>query len=262
MLALFRIAAWHPGSATSSPRTASINSTSRAKPTFRCGGLPAYPVGPLGYKLTFNFEGLVNEYSGLGEFLRDGQPVGVPALTELEAIEFPPPVGKCEAAVTAGGASTCADTFFGTLREYDYKTVRYPGHFAIIRAMFELGCFDEQIKFCDGEVIEPRPVLRKLIEGRLAFPDVHDLTVMRVIVSGRHGGAPRTLEYDLFDRHDRVTGFSSMERTTAFPTAVVAHMQARKLISPGARPLEVTVPLQRYIDELPKHDIRVTTKTG
>ncbi|MFO0837084.1 MAG: saccharopine dehydrogenase C-terminal domain-containing protein [Phycisphaerae bacterium] len=223
----------------------------------RCGGLPQRPVGPLGYKLVFNFQGLINEYSGFGEFLRDGVRVSKPALTELETIDFPPPVGRCEAAITSGGTSTCADTFAGRLEAYDYKTVRYIGHFAAIRAMFELGCFEERLTLRDGSMIEPRPMLRRLFEERLAFPEVRDLVVLRVIVSGRAGGQPRTLRYDLFDQHDEATGFTAMERTTAFPAALVAHMQARRLVQPGARPLEQALPAQAYFEELPKHDIRV-----
>jgi hypothetical protein len=48
-----------------------------------------------------------------------------------------------------------------------------------------------------------------------------------------------------------------MERTTAFPAALVAHLQARRLVAPGARPLEVSVPALRYFEELAQHDIRV-----
>ncbi|RMF84455.1 MAG: hypothetical protein D6744_03095 [Planctomycetota bacterium] len=224
----------------------------------RCGGLPERPIGPLGYKLLFNFQGLINEYSGFGEFLRDGQRVDVPALTELEEITFPPPIGTCEAAVTSGGTSTCAESFADRVRTYDYKTVRYPGHFAIIRAMFELGCFEERVELRDGTVIEPKPVLRALMEDRLDYPEVPDITVLRATVHGTVDGRPCTLRYDLFDRCDERTGFTAMERTTAFPTALIAHMQARKLIAPGARPLELCTPLDQYMEELPKHDIRVT----
>ncbi len=223
----------------------------------RCGGLPEQPVGPLGYKLVFNFWGLLNEYSGFGEFLRDGRKVEAPSLSELEQIEFPPPVGMCEAAVTSGGTSTCPDTFLGKLLSYDYKTVRYPGHFAIIKAMFELGCFAELVILSDGERVHPRPVLQKLMEDRLKFPDVDDVVVMRVTVEGKSDGKPKKLQYDLFDRQDKATGFSAMERTTAFPAALVAYMQARKIILPGAKPLEVSVPAQQYFDELPSHDIQV-----
>jgi lysine 6-dehydrogenase len=226
----------------------------------RCGGLPEHPVGALGYKLVFNFDGLINEYSGSGEFLRGGQRVQVPALTELESIEFAPPLGKCEAAVTSGGTSTCPDSFAGRLRTYDYKTVRYPGHFAIVRAMFELGLFEPQVVLHDGRSLAPKPLIRQLMEDRLRFPEIRDLVVLRCTISGTHHGAPRTIQYDLFDRHDEQTGFTAMERTTAFPTTLVAYMQGRRLIAPGARPLELCLPTAQYMAELAQHDIRVAVQ--
>jgi len=224
----------------------------------RCGGLPVEPVGPLGYKLVFNFAGLVNEYSGYAEFLRDGEQVRVPALAELEPIEFAPPLGTCEAAVTSGGTSTCPETYAGRLRTYDYKTVRYPGHFAVIRALFALGCFDEHLPLEDDTTLAPRATFRRLMEQRLAYPDVRDLVVLRCTVSGRHEGQPCTRTYDLLEQHDETTGFTAMERATAYPAALVAFQQARRVIKPGARPLEVAVPAAQYLDELPSHDIHVT----
>lgn len=224
----------------------------------RCGGLPERPVGPLGYKLVFNFQGLINEYSGRAEFLRDGRKVEVPTLTELETITFDPPVGTCEAAVTSGGTSTCPDSFLGRLQTYDYKTVRYPGHFAIIRAMFELGCFEDVVRLSNGVTIEPKPIVRALLEDRLALPDVRDLVVLRVTVEGYRAGQPCTLQYDLLDRHDLATGFSAMERTTGFPAALVACMQARGEVAPGARPLEISVSARTFFHELPRHGVNVT----
>lgn len=227
----------------------------------RCGGLPERPVGPLGYKLVFNFDGLLNEYSGCGEFLRGGEFCQVPALTELEELEFPPPLGRCEAAVTSGGTSTCAESFAGRVRNFDYKTVRYPGHFAIVRALFELGAFGtEAVALPDGARVVPRVVLLALCERVLAFPDVPDLVVLRCIVRGRRAGRPVVRVYDLLDRHDPVTGFSAMERTTAFPAALVAHLQARRMIAPGVRPLELALPLAAYWEELPGHDLRIALR--
>lgn len=223
----------------------------------RCGGLPQQRIGPLQYKLVFNFDGLINEYRGHGEFLRDGKIVEIPALSEPESIDFGDALGACEAAVTSGGTSTCPHTYLGRLRTYDYKTVRYPGHFAIIRAMFELGCFEEAITLSNGAMIHPRPMMRALFEDRLSFPDVRDLVVLRVVVRGEHRGTARRVQYDLLDRHDEATGFTAMERTTAFPAALVAYFQARKLVEPGARPLETAIPTGPYVEELAKHDIRV-----
>ncbi len=223
----------------------------------RCGGLPQARVGLIGYKLVFNIDGLINEYSGVGEFLRDGRRVDIPALSELEEIEFQSPVGKCEAAVTSGGTSSAPETFLGLLKTYDYKTVRYPGHFKLIRAMFGMGDVDEKVTLADGTIVDSKDLFREVMEKELEHPDVLDLVVMRVTVSGRHKGQAMTLQYDLFDRHDEKTGFSAMERTTGYPAALVAYMQARGVIEPGSRPLEVSVPADQFFIELPMHDVNI-----
>ncbi len=223
----------------------------------RCGGLPERPVGPLGYKLVFHFEGLINEYSGQGEFLRDGKRVDVPALTELEKIDFGPPVGELEAAVTSGGTSTCPETWLGRLKSFDYKTVRYPGHWSAMRTLFDLGVFEPSVRGADGKEHSPRLAMRALFEARLTFPQVRDLVVLRTTVRGLLRGKQATRRYDLFDRHDARTGFTAMERTTAFPAALVAHFLARGLVQPGARPLELAIDPVRYVEELPRHGINL-----
>jgi lysine 6-dehydrogenase len=223
----------------------------------RCGGLPQRPVGPLGYKLVFHFDGLINEYSGVGEFLRDGRRVDVPTLTEVEELDFGPPLGVLEAAVTSGGTSTCPQTWLGKLHTFDYKTLRYPGHWSSMRLLFELGCFEQEVRAADGRSHSPRATLRALFEEQLRFPDVRDLVVLRTTVRGRSHGRSVTRRYDLLDFHDERTGFTAMERTTAFPAALVGHFMARKLVEPGARPLEVAIDPARYLEELPAHGIHV-----
>lgn len=225
----------------------------------RCGGLPERPVGPLAYKLVFNFYGLWNEYRGQGEFLRGGRKTNVPTLTELEAFDSPE-LGQLEACVTSGGTSTCPDTWKGVLDTFDYKTLRYPGHWDKIRTLFELGFMDERFETREGKELAPVKLTQRLFEERLDFPDVRDVVVLRVTVSGTHAGRPRTLVYDLFDRHDEATGFTAMERTTAFPAALVGHFQARGLIEPGARPLEQCVPAKQYVEELARHDIKIARR--
>jgi len=225
----------------------------------RCGGLPAQPVGPLGYKLVFNFYGLWNEYRGKAEFLRGGKRVQAPTLTELETFTTSN-FGELEACVTSGGTSTCPRTWEGVLETFDYKTIRYPGHWDKIRALFELGFMDEEFEAADGEVFEPVRLTQALFEKRLDFPNVRDLVLLRTTVIGEHAGKPRTLQYDVVDFHDEETGFTAMERTTAFPAALVGHFQARGVIEPGARPLEVSVPPRAYVDELSRHGITVAQR--
>lgn len=225
-----------------------------------CGGIPERPVGALGYKLVFSFEGLINEYSGSGEFLRDGIRLDVPALSEVEPVEFPAPIGNLEAAVTSGGTSTCPTSWQGRLERYDYKTLRWPGHWAVLRALFELGAFDPELIARDGRKLAPRALMRELFEQRLDFPAVGDLVVLRVLVEGTERGRARRLSYELLDRRDTRTGFSAMERATAFPAALVAYLQARKAVAPGAVPLESSVPAQQYFEELAHHDVPVVLR--
>lgn len=221
----------------------------------RCGGLPEEPVGPLAYKLVFNVEGLINEYSGVGEFLRDGKRVDVPTLGEVEELDFGK-LGVLEAAVTSGGTSTCPETWKGELATYDYKTLRYPGHWAVIRALFGIGAFEHELRHA-GRKYEPRATLRALFEAHLDFPEVRDIVLLRTTVIGKRKGKRVTLRYDVVERHDPKTGFTAMERGTAFPAALVAYLQARGLVAPGALPLEVSVPAVQYYEELPQHGIWV-----
>jgi lysine 6-dehydrogenase len=159
--------------------------------------------------------------------------------------------------VTSGGTSTCPQTWQGKLQTYDYKTLRYPGHWDKIRALFELGFMEPEFTAPDGEEFEPVRLTQRLFEDKLVYADVRDVTVLRTTVIGRHGGAPVMRQYDYFEHHDEATGFTAMERGTAFPTALVAHLQARQLVAPGAKPLEISVPAARYFDELPQHDVHV-----
>ena len=52
-----------------------------------------------------------------------------PCFEELEELDFPPLLGRLEAAVTSGGLST-AWTFEGKIERLENKTLRYPGHWA------------------------------------------------------------------------------------------------------------------------------------
>src|SRR3982751_3131107 len=66
-----------------------------------CGGLPQNPKPPFNYKLVFNIEGLVTEYSHRADIIRDGKVVQVETLAELETIQIAG-MGDMEAFTTSG----------------------------------------------------------------------------------------------------------------------------------------------------------------
>ncbi|MFQ6118191.1 MAG: saccharopine dehydrogenase family protein, partial [Candidatus Bipolaricaulia bacterium] len=135
-----------------------------------CGGLPQHPKPPLDYKLVFSIEGLTNEYFGRAYALRDGRVVELETFTELEEVRFPPPVGRCEAFITAGGTSTCPWTFEGKLERYEYKTVRYPGHYEKVKVMRDLGLLDSEPARIGGVEVTPRELFHQVVPPRIAFP--------------------------------------------------------------------------------------------
>jgi lysine 6-dehydrogenase len=217
----------------------------------RVGGLPQVPTGPLGYALVFSIHGLINEYCGEAVILEDGEIARKPTLTGFEEIRFPEPIGVCQAAYTSGGTSTLPWTFRGRVRRLDYKTVRYPGHWARFAFLAKLGLLDTEAVKVGRLSVVPRDLLATVLEPRLAVPDVRDLVVLRVRVQGRKDGQLRVRRYDLVDYFDEKTGLTAMMRTTAFPTAETALLLARGRIEPhGVLAAESVVPGDPYLRAL------------
>ncbi|RYX94946.1 saccharopine dehydrogenase [bacterium] len=137
----------------------------------RCGGLPQNPKPPLDYKLVFSIGGLTNEYFGKAFIIRDSKVAEVDTFAELEELEFPEPVGVCEAFTTTGGTSTCPWTFENKLTTYEYKTVRYKGHYDKFKTMLDLGLLDtEPVKVGNVEV-SPRDLFHKVVAPKIDFPE-------------------------------------------------------------------------------------------
>ncbi len=222
------------------------------------GGVPLHPRPPFDYLLTFNIEGLTNEYDLESIVLQDGQRTALPAFSGLEPIAFPEPVGDCEAFLTTGGTSTCPWTFEGKLRSYVEKTVRYPGHMAAFRAFRDLGLFERTpVRVGSTEVI-PRDLYHALLEPRINYPDDPDVVVLRVVCRGLDGGRPVEVAFELMDQYDPKTGFRAMERCTGWPAAIVAQLQAQGRVASGAVPLEISVAPQVFLPELLKREFRLS----
>jgi lysine 6-dehydrogenase len=213
------------------------------------GGLPADPRPPWNYAMTFNIEGLTNEYCGNAYFLRGGKVTEVPALSGLETVAFAEPIGNLEAFVTSGGLSTSPWTFEGRLERLENKTLRYPGHAAMLQAFCELGLFGLEPVEVGGARVVPRDVLHALLGPQITAPDVRDICIMRVRSRGRKGGRDATATIELIDRYDESTGFSAMQRLTGWHASIIAILAARGQVEKGVVPVELAVPGHRIVEE-------------
>ncbi|HUG39681.1 MAG TPA: saccharopine dehydrogenase C-terminal domain-containing protein [Longimicrobiales bacterium] len=224
----------------------------------RVGGLPKEPRPPLNYQIVYSLEGVLDYYTTRSWVLRDGRPTEVDALSEVENVEFPEPVGTLEAFHTAGGLSTMAWDYEGRIPTMEYKTLRYPGHAQIMKSIRDLGLLGlDPVRVGDVEVA-PRDLFIAVVDPELRKPDSPDLVALRVEVVGELDGRPRRVRYDLLDYYNPKTGVSAMERTTAYSLSITGQMQADARIDrTGVFTPDRGVPADEYIRELGRRGIQI-----
>ncbi|KQV35581.1 MULTISPECIES: saccharopine dehydrogenase family protein [unclassified Rhizobium] len=140
----------------------------------RVGALPQYPSNALNYNLTWSTDGVINEYIEPCEAIVEGQLIEVPALEERE--EFSLDGVTYEAFNTSGGLGTLCETLKGKVRTLNYRTIRYPGHAAIMKALLN-----------DLGLRHRREVLKDIFENSLPST-MQDVVIIFVTVSGRKDG--------------------------------------------------------------------------
>jgi saccharopine dehydrogenase-like NADP-dependent oxidoreductase len=140
----------------------------------RVGALPAYPSNALNYNLTWSTEGVINEYCEPCEAIVDGQKREVPALEERE--EFSLDGVLYEAFNTSGGLGTLCETLAGKVRTLNYRTIRYPGHAAIMKALLH-----------DLRLKDRRDVLKDILEQAVPTT-MQDVVIVFVTVAGLRDG--------------------------------------------------------------------------
>lgn len=225
------------------------------------GGLPQKPQAPWNYALTFAIEGLTNEYCGGMTILRDGKLFHAPCFTEFEMMDVPP-IGKLEAFLIAGGASTAPWSFQGKLRTYQLKVLRYPGTFAQLKAFSDLGLFDLKPVHVNGKEVVPRDLFNALFEPQVRKDDVEDVCIVRAHAKGKKNGQPTEAVVEVIDYYDKTTGFTAMQRMTGWHASIVAAMMAKQDIPTGSMPLELAVPGRAFVTEAKKRGFKITERTG
>lgn len=226
---------------------------------FACyvGGLPAIRRWPFEYKAPFSPIDVIEEYTRPARFRRNGEAVTLPALSEVELVDFPG-VGTLEAFNTDGLRTLLRTMDTPTMVE---KTLRYPGHAERMRMLREVGFFDVAPVRAGG--VEVRPIdlsAALLFEAWQLEEGEADLTAMRVEVEGVRDGRSVRYVYDLLDRYDPVTGTTSMARTTGYTCTAMVRLVARGLFrEPGIAPPEIVARVPGCFDfvmrELAERDV-------
>ncbi|HKP30479.1 MAG TPA: saccharopine dehydrogenase C-terminal domain-containing protein, partial [Gemmatimonadales bacterium] len=172
------------------------------------------------------------------------------------------PVGELEAFHTGGGISTMPFSWEGRIEEMEYKTLRYPGHVAIMRPIRQLGLLSNDPITVKGQQVVPRDLFIAAATPTLRKPDGHDLVALRVVVSGSRNGEPLTTSFDLLDWYDREHRISAMMRTTGFSLSLTAQLQAAGKTPKGVLTPDEAMPFREYVEGLAVHGVRVTEESS
>jgi lysine 6-dehydrogenase len=186
---------------------------------FECyvGGLPFNREFPYEYKAPFSPIDVIEEYIRPARYVKNGELVTMEALSEPEIMEFEE-VGELEAFNTDGLRSIIKTMNIKDMKE---KTLRYPGHIDLMKALRETGFLSSEETELNGQMIKPIDLTTKLL-----FPiwklgkNEHEFTIMKIIIEGKD----KKVTYSLFDKYDAITEKSSMARTTGYACTATAEL--------------------------------------
>jgi lysine 6-dehydrogenase len=225
----------------------------------KVGGIPERPKPPLNYRIVFSFEAVLEEYVRKAKIVKNGRVTEVDALSGLETITFPQPIGKCECFYT-DGLSTLTQTLKG-VKEMDEKTIRWPGHVAQIRTLIECGLLETNPVSMAGQHIVPRAFVSKILSEKIKLGKEKDLTLLRVDVTGNSDGRRVHQRYQMIDHYDSRRKLTSMARTTAFPCSVAAQTLGAGLIQQkGLIPPELAFKFslrQKFMNQLHDRGVKI-----
>lgn len=187
------------------------------------GGLPRERQWPYEYKAGFAPSDVIEEYVRPARVVESGREATRPALSDVHLVEVPG-VGTLEAFLTDGLRSLVRTLAADHMQE---RTLRYPGHAHLMRALRDTGFFSRDTIDVKGQRVSPMDVTSALLFPRWTYAEGEaDVTVMRVLVEGREGESRVRYRWNVLDFYDPSTGLRSMSRTTAFSAASVARLVA------------------------------------
>ncbi|HVG09815.1 MAG TPA: saccharopine dehydrogenase C-terminal domain-containing protein [Thermoanaerobaculia bacterium] len=187
----------------------------------RVGALTRTTRPPHQYGFTWNPKGVATEYVEPAVVVRDFRKTTRPSLSDRRIVLIDGHL--YEEALTSGGAADLPAQFEGRVRNLDYKTFRYPGHYEWV-----LGLLDQMRSAGVPEEELSQQLLQRMLE---VVPFVEDdLVVIYAAVEGRDSrGTLHRLESSRVIRPRKVGGhrLKAIQTTTSAGLAESARLLLR-----------------------------------
>ncbi len=231
------------------------------------GGIPdarACLDNPIGYKISWTFEGVLESYTRPASLLREGREIRIEGKNifdpeHVHAIEIPE-LGVLEA-FPNGDALHYAKMYGmdGGSKDVGRFTLRWPGHCDFWRTMSTLGFLEDKPVEIQGKEISPVEFLVNHLGPRLQFrKNERDVAILKAQAWGFRSGKPIKAAYSMVDTRDVSTGFFAMNRTAGFAASIGAQMiLSGEIRSKGVLSPVRDVPPNKFLFELEKRNINV-----
>lgn len=186
------------------------------------GGLPKHPLPPFNYKAPFSPIDVIEEYTRPARIMVDGESLTMPPLSDIELIELPM-AGQLEAFNTDGLRTLL--TTMNHIPNMVEKTLRYPGHAGLIKALSQSGFFSKEPLTEISNFIRPLDMTVNLLEKQWSLDAKEpEFTVMRIEIEGEENGKASRYRYDLYDEYDPASDTTSMARCTGYTCNAAANL--------------------------------------
>ncbi len=228
------------------------------------GGNPVQARPPLKYRLVYAVESVLDFYEREVLVLKKGKIRKVQPLSGIEDIHFPPSFPEMECFYT-DGLNSLLYTMKGKVKdELAEKTIRHKGHASEVKTLKDCGFFSRRPYRVNDKEVVPRKFLEAVLDSKLRLGKEKDVTLLRVLVSGRKSGKRKTHVFEMVDYYDSKKGYTSMAKTTSLPASITAQMIASgKITKRGSIfPEEVfhSELFDPFIKELKKRGVVITHK--
>lgn len=182
------------------------------KISMRVGALTRHAAAPSFYGFTWSPVGVATEYLEPAIVVRDFEKKSVPPLSERRLLLVNGTL--LEEDLTSGGAADLPDALAGRVKDLDYKTLRYPGHYEWI---------SQQLASIKGSGLERIGELQKRMEASIPFVE-DDVVFLYAAVQGRDSGGVFRREEKAFEIRPQWVGkklLRAIQTTTAAPPAEI-----------------------------------------
>ncbi len=148
-----------------------------------------------------------------------------------------------------------------SIREMARYTCRLPGHCAFWETMVKCGFLNEEPLTVGDASVSPLRFTASLLDSQPQFhyaDDEIDVSLVRVDLRGKCKSEKKRVVYQLIDRRDFETGFTSMQRTVGFTMSLGAQLILDGVLDKKGLLTPLDVPYELVVRGLSRHGIEIT----